>query len=429
MARCWSCGSKTPEDSNHFTCPACQQIKQMKSMQAEAAENVDRLAEIQQSGFQTLSNQLSGVSDHLSHISTIMEWGFEELSWRIRQQTGILRSIDHSIKTPSAIRASELRQIAEELRERGLLDESEDYFLKSIESNPLDYRTYIGIGQTYLQMGRFDKAKTFWEKSLPHAPKQEIDYKSYSYRLIGHVHFCEDSPQQAFLILQSAIELSPGYADGHYDLSQYAAQIGNKEICLSSLLNALIGHPTYFAIAKTERNFQPYLEEVQCLLSDEKLLKEAKLRNVVGYMGSAGSPEIDTYLIYEGITQENESYIRRWDGNGNLAYVADVGSICLWPPDIPTDQVIYTPLWYESGAPTDAPTNIIQYEPVVEGRIKQTEIQLPITELNSRIINESEVSQTIWAFLHPSCEAMRKINIEIENAKMSIKEDLHDVLE
>ena len=63
--------------------------------------------------------------------------------------------------------------------------------------------------------------------------KKEIDYRSYSYRLIGHIYACDEDYNQTISVLQSSIDLSPTYEDGHYDYAQYCAHAKNKEICLS----------------------------------------------------------------------------------------------------------------------------------------------------------------------------------------------------
>ncbi|MBU2496127.1 MAG: hypothetical protein KJ935_06505, partial [Candidatus Omnitrophica bacterium] len=159
------------------------------------------------------------------------------------------------------------REMAEELRRRGVLDESEEFYLKALELNRLDYRIYVGLAETYLQINKFDKAKIFLEKSLPHAPSEEIDYKSYSYRLIGHIYACEEDYNQAVSILRSSIELSPTYEDGHYDYAQYCAQIRNKEACLSSLEKAILAKPLYWYLAHKERSFGPVRSEVEKLLA------------------------------------------------------------------------------------------------------------------------------------------------------------------
>lgn len=253
MAKCWICQAQS--GLGRFTCPNCREVEEIKSLQKEASE----LRQVQERAFEMLSNSLQGVA-------SVVEWGFQEMAWELAQQTDVLRSIDRTLKTPSETQANEWRQMAEELRRRGVLDESEKLFLNALESNPLDYRIYVGLAETYLRMERFDKAKIFLEKSLPHAPKEKIDYRSYSYRLIGHIYACNEDYSQAVSVLQSAIELSPSYQEAIYDHAQYCAQKRDKENCLLSLKNAIMGVSFYFYLTQKERNFEPLSFDVKNLL-------------------------------------------------------------------------------------------------------------------------------------------------------------------
>jgi len=269
MAKCWTCG--THVSGYHYTCSSCQSLTELKTLQENVASHakgiskrLDYIAQIQQEAFAALSATLS---TGLSEIASAIEWGFGEISWQLQQQTDVLRSIDYTLKTPSETKANEWRLHAEELRHRGVLEESEEFFLKALNEYRLDYRIYVGLAETYLQMNKFDKARAFLEKSLPHAPKKEIDYKSYSYRLIGHIYACEEDYNQATSILRSSIELSPNYEDGHYDYAQYSAQTGNKEACLSSLQKAILIKPLYFYLSQKEKNFNPFRHDIQNLLS------------------------------------------------------------------------------------------------------------------------------------------------------------------
>lgn len=270
MAKCWTCG--THVSGYHYTCSDCQSLTELKSLQKKVAshgrdisEHLDYIAQVQREGFADLSDILS---TGLSEIASAIEWGFGEISWQLQQQTDVLRSIDHTLKTPSETKANEWRLQAEELRRRGVLEESEEFFLKALTEYRLDYRIYVGLAETYLQMNKFDQAKSFLEKSLPHAPKKGIDYKSYSYRLIGHIYACEEDYNQAVSILQSSIELSPTYEAGHYDYSQYCAQTGNSKACLSSLQQVILAKPLYWYLAQNERNFDPVKNEIETLLSN-----------------------------------------------------------------------------------------------------------------------------------------------------------------
>ncbi|MBI1927868.1 tetratricopeptide repeat protein [Candidatus Poribacteria bacterium] len=278
MAKCWTCGSSY--SGWNYTCPSCQSLKELQSLRknvesfhGDFSERLDYMTEVQREGFIALNNTLSA---GFSRIASVIEWGFGEISWQLQQQTDILQGIDHTLKTPSETQANEWRQIAEELRGRGVLDESEKFYLKAIELNPLDYRIYVGLAETYLQSNKFDKARVFLEKSLPHAPKKEIDYKSYSYRLIGHICACEEDYGQAISVLQPAIKLSPNYTEGHYDYAQYCAQVKNIEPCLSSLQKAILAKPLYWYLAQKEQNFNPVRTEVEKLLS--RMIAEASRR-------------------------------------------------------------------------------------------------------------------------------------------------------
>ncbi len=289
MARCWSCGAEIPGGwRSIFTCPICSQAEDVKRIrrmiESSGVESLSSAVAIIESGFGELSGQLS-------EIATIIEWGFEELSWKIDQTTGVLKNIDQTLKIPSATQANEWRQIAEELKRRDVLDESEKFFLQSLKTNPLDYRTYIGFGKTELQMGKFDEAKTLWEESFLHAPKGEIDYKSYSYRLIGRLHFCKEDYQQAASALKTAIELSPNYWLGHYDYAQYCAWIDDKQNCLFSLRTAILKEPIPLELVRTERNFKPVKAEVENLIKtieedySTEIKARAEIRSIMSKIG------------------------------------------------------------------------------------------------------------------------------------------------
>jgi hypothetical protein len=289
MARCWTCGSTV--SGWQYTCSACKGLKELKTLRKKVesyegaiSTKFSYMSEVQREGYYLLKDTLT---HELSSIASVIEWGFEKTRWQLVQQTNILKSIDHTLKTPSETKANEWREMAERLKSRGVLDESEKFYLRALELKPLDFRIYVGLAETYLRMNKPDEAKYYMEKSLPHAPKKEIDYRSYSYRLIGHIYECKEKYNQAASILYSAIELSPNYADGHYDYARYCAKTGEIESCLSSLQKAILAKPLFYYLAREERDFYPSqyiasctnpLNEVQDLLTqiEKKTYREAK---------------------------------------------------------------------------------------------------------------------------------------------------------
>ncbi|MFH0988495.1 MAG: hypothetical protein V1799_00590, partial [bacterium] len=273
MPRCWTCGRHI--DGYLYTCGACRNIKATKGLDQTIEDGLRALRGTVASGF--------------SEIASVLEWGFGEVRWQLQQQTEVLRSIDQTLRTPSETKANEWRLHAEELRRRGVLEESEEFFLKAFNEYRLDYRIYIGLAETYLQMNRFDKAKIQLEKSLPHAPKKEIDYKSYSHRLIGHIYACDEDFIHAVQSLHNAIALSPDYSDALYDFAQYSSMLSDEvvnQICFNTfskwggnwalkdynlvrwlcLHKAIAEKPMYFYLAELEHNFDPHRTSVQSSL-------------------------------------------------------------------------------------------------------------------------------------------------------------------
>jgi len=273
MAKCWTCGeyqAGSITGNLHFNCPSCRGVKEIQNLREASASNLGELLEAQQSGFEELSRALS---EGLSDIASAIEWGFENISWELQQQTEVLRSIDQTLKTPSETQANEWRSIAERLMGRRVFDKAEEFFLKALGSNPLDYRIYIGLAWTYLRMNRFDEARIYLEKSLPHAPfgsrsGEEFDYQSYSYRLIAHIYFCEEEYSDAIKALERALRRSPEYHEAIYDLSQCYAQMGNSSRATKKLEEVIAKEPAYFHLARTDESLEPVSSGVKGLLNE-----------------------------------------------------------------------------------------------------------------------------------------------------------------
>lgn len=257
--KCWTCGHKVETFS--FKCPACKNLTEMKKLteivSAKAAEEAVRHGDLERE-VQHYFNELSGtLSAGLSNIAHAVEWGFRALSWRVEQQTDVLRSIDGTLKTPAKTKANEYRQQAEEAERLGALADAQERYERALDLNILDYRIYVGLAETLIQQDKFEAARQILERSLPYAPKGEINYKSYSLRLTGHIDACEEDYEAAAATLRQATELSPSYADAHYDYAQYCALTGDTQRCLESLRQAVDAKPLYWSLALHEQNFDP----------------------------------------------------------------------------------------------------------------------------------------------------------------------------
>jgi tetratricopeptide (TPR) repeat protein len=265
MARCWTCGAAV--EGNFFTCNSCKHLRTEKVTQLEIREVSDRLADLQQvteSGFNRLSEDSRAIADRLSELTSAVEWGFDAVVWQLQQQNETLQQIDLTLKTPTATQANEWREIAEDLSIRGSLVQAEEFYGKALSAYPLDYRSYLGLAGTYLKMNEFDRAKDVLEKSLPHAPSEQgFDWKSHSYRLLGHIEACREKYQDASRLLRLAINLSPKSVEAQYDNALYSAHTGDQASVTSSLASAIEGSPMYWRTAAVASDFRLVLPIVE----------------------------------------------------------------------------------------------------------------------------------------------------------------------
>jgi len=205
------------------------------------------------------------VDDLHSGLSRVLTWGFEELAWRLEIQTDVMRQLDRTLKTPSQTQANEWREMAEELRHRGAIDEAIPFFSKALSTNPLDYRIYIGYAYALVMSERPKEAFGILQKSLPHAPVGRIDFRSLSYRLMAYVTSCEGDYSGAVSLGRQALRLSADYTEALYDLAGFSAMLGDTSECITQLESAIRRDPIFWYLSATESHFEPAREGVAAL--------------------------------------------------------------------------------------------------------------------------------------------------------------------
>ena len=226
MSRCWTCGSEIPAFS--YRCSSCAIANRIDEFEESVIESFESLSRAQ---VEELRHLQRSVDTGINNIIQIVEWGFGELEWELEKQTNILSGIDSSLKSPSQTQANEWRVMSDELRRRGVIEKAKDFAEKSLEVNPLDYRTYISLAQIALKQNLLNEAEKYFLQSLPHAPKEKsFDYRSFSYRLIGHVRECMDDTEGALEYFSKAIIFSPDYPAGLYDFARYVSIVNDNVV-------------------------------------------------------------------------------------------------------------------------------------------------------------------------------------------------------
>ena len=60
----------------------------------------EKVAEITNSGFKELSNQLNEVSSGISDLGVAFEWGISEVVWQLEQNREVLKNIEQGVWSP-----------------------------------------------------------------------------------------------------------------------------------------------------------------------------------------------------------------------------------------------------------------------------------------------------------------------------------------
>lgn len=215
----------------------------------------------------------SEITSAISRQTAMLDFRLGEISWRLALQTDVLFSIDQTLKRPAYTQALEWRVTAEELRRVGKLEDAERLFLNCLEpeNNPLDYRSYVGLAKTYELMSNPEKALEYYEESLKFAPKEHIDWRSYSLLLMSSVYKALSEHREAFESTRKAVRFSPKYPAAHYHHARNAALIGDQATCAFSLSEAVRASAQFCVSALLDNHFEPWRSDVAQLIVNETL--------------------------------------------------------------------------------------------------------------------------------------------------------------
>lgn len=134
-----------------------------------------------------------------------------------------------------------------------MLDQAEEFFKKSLKTNPLDWRTYIGLGETYLRRSSMELAETTFQSALPHATDGGMT--AHVCRMLGRICVCKEDYNGAVAALAMAVKADPKCALALYDYAQYLACVGDKDRSLSALVAAIELSPDIWNLAIGEALF------------------------------------------------------------------------------------------------------------------------------------------------------------------------------
>ncbi len=300
---CWTCGAQSVAFTHR--CIHCEQLlatqqldehvtliggnvesqlkvlaREAKSAHQDLRDASDGLDHLKQSAavgnliefaqLQVLRDLSEKLPKAIARVESAVRWACEQLIWHIEQQTEVIRSIDETLKTPVQTRANEWRVMADILRERGALNESVEFYEKSVAESPLDFRTYVGFAEALIQLGQADRALSVLTLSLPHAPRnmegELSDWRSHSLRTIAHIHHCQGSHEKELKCLQQAVTFSPRYQSARYEMVVAAAECQQLPGAIEILEELVHQSDLYFEMTRCQPEFRSYRDDLTPVL-------------------------------------------------------------------------------------------------------------------------------------------------------------------
>jgi len=258
-----------------------------------------------------VSSQLGEISSQLGEITNVLSAGLGELIWVNRQQLSTLMAINQTLKTPTQTQAREWCIMADELRSRELLDQAMEWYKKSLEANPLDYRTYTGGALCLIELGEWDHAESLLSDSMPHAPRTQgievapeeviirlgpslpeddkgillpldpvrprerdearpkmslgsiTDWRSYSMFLLSKIRRCRSDTGVAANLLSEAVEHSPDFALARYSQATCLAELDRTKAAADALEHAILIEPMFWRLCAQDRSFAAMTDVIQ----------------------------------------------------------------------------------------------------------------------------------------------------------------------
>jgi len=250
-----------------------KQTKEMISSQIASTNSIISSQERIYDELGNLSYGISGVEHGIYELKAAFEWGISEVVWQFEQNREVLKNILEVLMAPLDTQAKELRKRAEYAYSNAWYEDSLKDFLESEEKNRYDFAIHISIGMIYLfHIIDKEKALEYFEKAIRYAKPKSHYYTSLALLYKGLIMRDLGRIEEAEKCAVEAIELSPDFAEAHYQHAQYNAQLGCVQKSLISLEEAIRADKYYCLKAEKDNMFDPVKSEVYTLI--ERLKNE-----------------------------------------------------------------------------------------------------------------------------------------------------------
>jgi len=189
-----------------------QSIDEIVSAQRDVAERVVDIGS-------EIRDEIGGA---IYELADAFRFAHAEEMWYAEKQLDVLTGIHDMAENRLATEANERYRQGMNSLSVGRLDDALIAFKAAMELNMVDYRIHIAMGHTYI--GKDDLSNALESFNAAYDYARTNYYKSYALLLIARAKYCMGKIEEATKDAKRAVELSPDYAEAHYQYAVYDAQ-------------------------------------------------------------------------------------------------------------------------------------------------------------------------------------------------------------
>lgn len=254
-------------------------------------ESADRLIASQELSRQIISGDLADISDQLSSMTDVFQFGLGHLNnaiydlkasfdWAAEKAIWHLAEINGKLARPRHTQAMEYRQNGVYALNNEWHDDAKRDFLKAEEYYPYDFVVHQYLGDILLwKSNDRQKAFEYYQKAAKYAEPHSKEVASWAKLHLALIkYFCKEFPEAAKLA-DEAIKLFPS-AEANYQTAHYRLLARYETKYIIPLLEiAIRKDPSYFLkIDASQKSFEEDFRKIQRPLNElkKKMFNEAR---------------------------------------------------------------------------------------------------------------------------------------------------------
>lgn len=189
--------------------------------------------------------------------------------WKLEMQQTVMLEVVEELRLAEFEReARAYRLRAERAYQSGWYEEALTDFLAAEKCNYPDYVVLRSIGNLYLyHLIDLPKALDYFSKAAKYARPVEARQAAEAHYFAGLTYLLQQQPEAAAQQFAEAVHLHPEFAEAHYQRAGVAALLGEVEVALASLEQAIQGDARYYERAKSDELFAALRAQVDELLA------------------------------------------------------------------------------------------------------------------------------------------------------------------